>query len=128
MLKPLFRTGQECGAPPLVWLSLVMAFLNTLDCIVPERFSLFHMMAIGHILDWWMPLSAMLHRYNSWIAISTLLLADLISRLQSLAQPWDSSVIIERRPKSEELFLVCYHVHGRQVILIFAESIPMIHR
>ncbi|KAI2497437.1 hypothetical protein MHU86_17041 [Fragilaria crotonensis] len=38
-LEPLFGTGQNSGASPAVWLSLVVVLLNTLEKVVPDRIS-----------------------------------------------------------------------------------------
>ena len=84
--EPLFGTGQGSGASPSVWLSLVVVLLNTLDRLIPERFSFTSPdgnWSNTRLVD------AFVDDTSLGFSDSDSDLAHLISRLQSIAQTWE---------------------------------------
>jgi hypothetical protein len=85
--KPLFGTGQESGASPSVWLTLVVVLMNTLDRIVPERMSFQspnssegHDRLIDAFVD---------DTYLGFTDPGLITLETMIAKLNHIAQTWE---------------------------------------
>ena len=88
VFSPLFGPGQGGGASPLVWLSLVVVLMNTLDRMIPER------------MEFASPDSLMLHSrlVDAFVDDTSLGFTDsgllsletMIAKLKHMAQTWET--------------------------------------